>query len=253
MRPALSAALLVGLLSSAALCAAEKTSVLFIGNSFTYVNDMPGMFSKIARSLGHEVEVDMLAPGGYGFGEHARDPKTQAKLGLRKWSFVALQDQSQRPAFPDGQFSSQVLPEALRLGEAVHAEAPEANTVFFETWGYKSGDRQNCSAEPEVCTYDGMQNRLSSAYSEFARKSAGRVVPVGRAWRKVRLTHPEIELYAGDGIHPSSQGSYLAACVFYSFIFRTGFSGADPLGLEPAQASILQKIAQEAVFHPSPK
>jgi hypothetical protein len=32
--------------------------------------------------------------------------------------------------------------------------------------------------------------------------------------------HPEIELYATDGSHPSAAGSYAAACSFYSVILR---------------------------------
>ncbi|HMZ90641.1 MAG TPA: PKD domain-containing protein, partial [Chitinophagales bacterium] len=35
-----------------------------------------------------------------------------------------------------------------------------------------------------------------------------------------RDTHPEIELYIGDGSHPSAAGSYAAACTFYAAIFR---------------------------------
>jgi hypothetical protein len=69
----------------------------------------------------------------------------------------------------------------------------------------------------------------------------------------VRLAHPEIGLYAGDGKHPSLQGSYLAACVFYAALFRRGVVGADRLGLEASEAGILQRAAQEAVFHrPNP-
>lgn len=75
------------------------------------------------------------------------------------------------------------------------------------------------------------------------------LAPVGTAWKNVRLAHPEIALYAPDGVHPSRQGSYLAACVFYSALLRKGVLGADRLGLEASAAAVLQKAAQEAVFH----
>jgi hypothetical protein len=39
--------------------------VLFIGNSYTYVNDLPGMFSQLACAGGHPVQTGMAAQGGW--------------------------------------------------------------------------------------------------------------------------------------------------------------------------------------------
>ena len=36
------------------------TKVLFIGNSHTYFNDLPGIFKKLCRDQGKEVHVAML-------------------------------------------------------------------------------------------------------------------------------------------------------------------------------------------------
>ena len=237
--------------SLAGVSRAEKASVLFVGNSYTYVNDMPGMFSAIAESLGDRAEVDMAAPGGYTFESHARDKATREKIAAREWSFVVLQEQSQRPDWPSRQLESMVIPYALQLNELIHAANATAKTVFFETWGYKAGDGSNCRNIPETCTYEGMQRRLNATYADLAQRTSGRLAPVGEAWSRVRLAHPEIELYSGDGIHPSAQGSYLAACVFYSALFRKGALGADRLGLDARQANLLQRAAQDAVFHPS--
>jgi hypothetical protein len=240
--------LLAALLLSAQACRKPRvTTVLFIGNSYTYVNDMPGMFSAIAKSLGEEIHAEMIAPGGYSWQQHAQDKSTQDKIREKKWDFVVLQEQSQRPDWPDYQLEKDVIPPALQLNEIIHDGNPAVKTVFYETWGHKNGDSGNCANLPETCTYDGMQRRLSATYARLSRQTAGTLAPVGTAWRKIRTEHPEIELYAGDGIHPSRQGSYLAACVFYRALFGKELTGADKPGLPADEAEILQKAAQEAV------
>ena len=61
-RAALGALWAAAALSSAA--AAAPTRVLFVGNSFTFVNDLPHQLINIARSLGKEVEVANSTIGG---------------------------------------------------------------------------------------------------------------------------------------------------------------------------------------------
>src|ERR1700690_4637148 len=45
--------------------------VLFIGNSYTYVNDLPTVFRDLARSTGQNVETGMVAEGGETLAQHA--------------------------------------------------------------------------------------------------------------------------------------------------------------------------------------
>lgn len=231
-------------------CQAASARILFIGNSYTYVNDLPGMLSAIAKSLGTQVSAEMQAPGGYGWKEHARDRATAGKISEKDWTFVVLQEQSQRPDWPDRQLKQEVIPYALQLDKLVHEAHANTKTVFYQTWGHKNGDKPNCAHLPETCTYDGMQGLLNATYARIAEETNGILVPVGTAWSRTRSSHPEIELYSPDGIHPSPQGTYLAACVFYSALFRKGVLGADRLGLPSAEAQALQIIAQNAVFHP---
>ena len=63
-RAALGALWAAAALSSAAVVAAAPTRVLFVGNSFTFVNDLPHQLINIARSLGHEIEVANSTIGG---------------------------------------------------------------------------------------------------------------------------------------------------------------------------------------------
>jgi len=73
------------------------------------------------------------------------------------------------------------------------------------------------------------------------------LAPAGEAWQLARQTHPEINLYADDR-HPSTAGTYLAACVFYITLFNKPVTGATSLTLDKSQAKILRQIAEQAVL-----
>jgi hypothetical protein len=233
---------------SASKPAGTAISVLFVGNSLTYENDLPKTVSEIARSLGDKVEYDMSAPGGYTLMQHAQDKTTLDKIKLRPWNYVVLQEQSELPALADSRVDEQVIPYATELDNLIHSSEPLTKTVFFETWGYKDGDSGYCAAAPTLCNYAVMQDQLSKSYNLLAQKTGGLLAPVGEAWRLAQQTHPEIELYQTDGKHPSAEGTYLAACVFYMTLFNKNVTGASRLSLSSSRAKILQQIAEQAVL-----
>ena len=49
---------------------AVSLRVLFIGNSLTYVNDLPGTLAGIARSGGDTIRVEMVARPNYALIDH---------------------------------------------------------------------------------------------------------------------------------------------------------------------------------------
>lgn len=226
----------------------EKVSALFVGNSFTYVNDLPKTTADIAASLGDRLDYDMSAPGGYLLMQHAYYQPTLDKIKSKPWDFVILQEQSQAPALAADYVDKYVIPYAAQLDKTVHLNNPQTKIVFFETWGYENGDSDNCAKVPGVCDYAGMQARLQQAYAAMAQNADGEMAPVGDAWNYIRKTHPEIELYQSDGKHPSPAGTYLAACVFYATLFKKEAVGAASLTINPLQARILQEAAQKIVF-----
>ncbi|MBI3549203.1 MAG: hypothetical protein HY078_09205 [Elusimicrobia bacterium] len=242
-------ALLAAFLARSPAHAAEA-SALFVGNSFTSVNDLPKVAAAVAESLGDALAAEMEAPGGWAFEQHANSERTRAHIQAKAWDFVVLQEQSQRPALVSPRTENQVAPYALRLDETARFGRPGTRTVFFETWAHKSGDRANCPHVKETCTFDGMQTRISSTYADLARESSALLAPVGAAWRKVRKTHPHIELYLGDGVHPSAAGTYLAACTIYATLFKKSPLGAASLGLEEPDARALQLAARDAALPP---
>lgn len=237
------------LLCSVDLHAQTGYKALFIGNSYTYVNDLPGMLDSLCNSGAVNLQTESSAPGGYTFQNHSTYATTLNYLATPGFDFMVLQEQSQRPSFPQSQVQQEVYPYATQLDTLFHAANPCAQTVFFMTWGRKYGDAQNCQFWTPVCTYEGMQFELRRSYLNMAQQNQAIVAPVGVAWWEAMMRDTTIELYNPDESHPAVTGTYLAACVFYGTMFRQpslglGYRG----GLDSLTATFLQQVADDVVF-----
>jgi hypothetical protein len=198
----------------------DTKNVLFIGNSYTGYNNLAAMVSTCATSAGDAITFDTHSPGGTTFLQHSTNAAVEQKISAGNWDFVVLQEQSQRPSFPDAQVANEVYPYAAKLDSMIRHHNPCAEIVFYMTWGRKNGDASNCPNWPPVCTYGGMDSLLHLRYKIMAETNDAIVAPVGAVWNYIRENHPEIELYNPDESHPSLIGSYVAACCFYTTIFR---------------------------------
>lgn len=223
----------------------DSISVLFVGNSYTYVNDLPTMTSNLAVSLGDEITFDSKTNGGFSFANQLNDPLTHSKIQSKPWDYVVLQGQSQEPSFPYTQVNTNTLPQAVQLADSVYDNRYCSQAMFFMTWGREVGDPQWDS----INTFYKMNDRLRLAYLRFVDSTESSVAPVGVAWRYVRDNHPTIQLYSGDGSHPSVAGTYLAACTFYTSLFRKSPIGASYIStLDATTAGILQNAASLCVL-----
>ena len=75
-----------------------STRVLFVGNSFTFVNDLPHQLINIAASLGKTVEVANSTIGGCT--AYAQRPESDARTAMllqEEWDFIVLQSYSILP------------------------------------------------------------------------------------------------------------------------------------------------------------
>lgn len=202
----------------ATLCAQKK--VLFLGNSYTYTNNLPEMLKQAALSTGDGIIYDSNAPGGHTLQQHSTNTTSLAKINAGGWDFVVLQEQSQIPSFPDASVELDMYPYAELLDSLIRQANPCAETVFYMTWGRKNGDASNCPAWPPVCTYAGMDSLIHLRYRNMADSNEAILSPVGALWRYLRANQPGIELYVSDGSHPSVEGTYAAACTFYTVLLR---------------------------------
>jgi hypothetical protein len=199
--------------------------VLFIGNSITAANNLPGMVAHIAKSHGYKMIYDAHTPGGARLAQHAANTMVLGKLREQPWDFVVLQEQSQFPGFSYKQLSIDVFPYAKRLAEAAKEAHPHTSVVFYMAMARRKGDPANRHVSPELLTYKGMQKRVNQCYLQMAKDNRGLIAPVGEVWRIIRKQNPDVDLYSDD-IHPNKTGTYLAACVFYSTLFRSPSTGS---------------------------
>ena len=228
---------------------ADTTKVLFIGNSYTYVNDLPLMFKNLSSSLGKNVYTDMSAPGGYSFGQHLSNTETLNKISRGGWNYVVLQEQSQMPVIEYYRYSS-TYPSARKLDSII--KSYNCNTMFFMTWGRRYGGIQciNTYCSPDFVNFSHMQDSLSSSYNMIANELNDAVCPVGNGFRLSVQTDSSVVLWDADYSHPSLEGSYLAACLFYRKVFNSSPVGSlYTAGLPASTALYLQTIASNTTLN----
>ncbi len=227
----------------------SRKSMLFLGNSYTAVNNLPQLLHDLAIGTSDTIDFDSNIPGGYTFNLHTTNATSLAKIQQKPWDYVILQEQSQLPSFSPAQVATDVFPYAKLLDSLIHQNNTCTQTVFYMTWGRKYGDAQNCGVYPPVCTYAGMTGRLRDSYLQMGDMNEALVAPAGMAWKASRSADSTINLWSGDNSHPSVAGSYLTACVFYATIYeKTPIGLAFTAGLPQNTATFLQNIAHQTVF-----
>jgi len=201
-------------------------NILFIGNSYTYFNEMPTIFADLARENGFDVSVDAVTKGGRKLYENLveGDEYRERILSLiekKQYDVLILQEQSYFALVDYDKFL-----EGLRgLIELVKP----GRTILYATWGRKSG----CPLLEELgLTSAEMTDRLSDAYCRAAVELGAEVSPVGRAFRSVLDSDASIELYMPDLSHSSRTGSTLAAFVHYATVFGELPKKCESMGLE---------------------
>ena len=186
-----------------------SASVLFIGNSYTYFNNLPEMFAALATEAGHHTRVTMAAPGGWRLKDHWEKGEALGLLRTQHWDYVVLQEQSTLGVnyYVEGRTrvagDELFRPYATRWASEVRNAG--ATPVFYLTWAPRDA--------PED------QRHLDYAYFHAASESDAVVTPAGWAWSLVRQHHPEIKLFHERGSHPSPAGTYLVACTLFATVF----------------------------------
>lgn len=228
--------------------AGDTARVLFIGNSFTA--GMPEVLTDLAAANGDVlISVAPQVIGGQTLQGFSSNPATLAAIDAGGYDYMVLQEQSQAPAFPDGQVATDFYPYAKALVSRMRLKSPCSKPMFYMTWGYRTGDPMNCAAFPLICTYAGMDSLLRRRYIIASDSNDALLTPAGAVWRKIRSSYPHINLYSGDDRHPSDVGIYANACAFYAAIFRKSPVGNPFVStVNLADAALIQSAAKSVVF-----
>ena len=188
---------------------------LFIGNSYTYFNDLPALFKALAEENGKELAVDSVTKGGWKLHqyldvENEYSEKLRSLLESEHFDVAFLQEQSVLPIIDFDAFESGVT----RLTECLKSHVDRI--ILYETWGRKEGSQKLIE---QNWTRSGMTDALSAAYHRVGDALGHKVSPVGEAFLALNTENPDIELFNPDRTHPSYTGSCLAAAVHYKTLF----------------------------------
>jgi len=209
--------------------------VLFIGNSLTYYNDLPGTVAGIATAAGDTIQVEMVAKPGYALIDHLTN-SGEAESAIRRggWAFVVLQ---QGPTTLPVNRDSLIL--WTRMFDPI-IRSVGARPALFMVW----------PPAGKPSDFDAVRISFQAA----ADTVHGVFLPAGVAWQDAWQDDATLPLYGPDGYHPSPLGTYLAALTIYERL--TGhdarkvppyaFVNGAALKVSEATVRLLQRAAHAA-------
>ena len=185
----------------------QSEKILFVGNSFTYFWNMPQMVEAMAKDQGANLTTSQSTVGGSTLEQHFKEEKntkTQQMLKNKSWDYVVLQDHSLSTIDAPERFTTY----ATKLIDLVKEKGAEP--LLSMTWAYDSNPL--------------MQKTIGSSYIDLGKETGVSVVPVGTIFMQAQKVRPDLKMYFDDK-HPSSDGSYLIALIYYKYF--TGNSVLD--------------------------
>ena len=172
--------------------------VLFIGNSLTEYNDLPGMVRVLAESAGTPLRTGMVVHGGYSLEDHWNDGRAREAVASRRWDVVVLQ---QGPsAWPSSR--ENLIEWTVRWADAIRAAG--ARPVVYMPW-------------PESWRMSAFDS-VSRSYRDAAIAARATLVPGGEVWQAAWRRDPSLALYGDDGFHPSQLGTWTVAVAAWSHL-----------------------------------
>jgi hypothetical protein len=229
----------------------QPANILFVGNSYTQMNNLSKVYQNLANSKGKNIFTDILAVGGSSFKGHVLRDNTYNKFKERSWDYVILQGFSRELSEDSSIIATETIPYAQQLIDSIKKYNPCVNIYYYMTWGYAQGFKDFSSTD----TYEMMQERIQKGYLQLSN-ATGKfpIAPVGIVWKFFKQKYPEVNLYAPDESHPSTYGSYLAACTFYSALYKeSSIGGVYPVKMESDIAEKIQNTSSEYVLTYYPK
>lgn len=204
----------------------KNPRILMVGNSHTYYNQMPAMLKAICREDGIHAYIEYYAISGHSLYQWAypynlsgsdkmKSKKLFRALQTKNWDYIVLQGNT-KEMFSGSAKTDQAVKKLLSL-----LKSKKTQVIFYQTWAMQKGHADYASGT-SVKEY---QNRIIANYNNLANKFHGAAAPAGVAFRRAESLLPQLSLYISDKKHATKEGSYLAACVLYSTMFRSKARG----------------------------
>jgi len=202
--------------------------ILFIGNSLTYVNDLPAVVKALASGAGlQSTQVATAAYPDFGLEQHWSAGDSRAAIEKDGWTHVVMQQG----------------PSALETSRVNLLQWSNTFAEIIKQHGAMPGMYMVWPSTDRFFDFD----RVSESYRLAAEAIEGQLYPAGDAWRAAWARNPSLALYGPDGFHPSSLGTYTAALTIVAVIYNRSPVGLPALGVPAATALLLQESAAEAI------
>ena len=120
--------------------AEDGSKILFVGNSHTYTNDLPGVFYQMAVAGGHKVDVYDLTEGSYSLKMYSNPEDELGSVLIEalkgeNWDFVILQENTNAAIALNAK--RDMYPYARELDGMIQKAGGQ--TAFLMTWAPKDG------------------------------------------------------------------------------------------------------------------
>lgn len=233
-----------------------QTKVLFLGNSFTYVNNCNTLFAGFCSAAGIPFTVDINAQAGMAVADeqivgHVNDAVSQSKITSKKWDYIVVQDNQgdyvNSAGIPGACGSANVA-----LYNKIKANNACTRIIYFGGWGPVGGVTTGDNTTACIDRIHTNMCYLNNNVDQSAPKEPEIVAPIGKAWITSMSQMPSVNLYYSDNVHPGLPGSYLAAATIFTTIFKQDPSNLSYTGgLAASTASSLRAIAYSTVTNPT--
>jgi len=188
------------LLSISASKGQDAISILFIGNSLTYYNNLPVLVEEEAKEKGFKVKAEMVAKPNYAIIDHLEDGDVQQLIKTAKYDYVIVQ---QGPSSqPKGR--KMLIDDGKKLAQLCNES--NSKLCFFMVW-------------PSLNYYSSFDGVIES-HKLAAQANEAVLIPVGLVWQQHFKETGKYDYYGLDGFHPSLEGSKVAARVIVETLFN---------------------------------
>jgi hypothetical protein len=208
--------------------------ILFVGNSLTFVNDLPGKVVTVANadpSAPVSLKVRSITAPGATLSQLWSEGCGPAQLATDHFNVVVLQEHS---FFWDDAGNPNEAGEAA--GRWVSAARTFGATPFyFQPW----------TGPPIIGDGTFEEGVMKEATRQIANIYGARLVRVGEAFAEAEATPGAPDLFQSDRHHASEAGTWLAALVIFQGLTgeRSSDSSWSPAGVSPEQAAVIHRIA----------
>lgn len=179
----------------------DTLSILFVGNSYTYGENLPHLVSSLSEETPVKLMTKKSTIGGARLSEHwhsKRGLETRKIIEEGDFDVVVLQNHSMSAMEqPDSLVKYAGLLSAL-------IKKHGAKPYLYVTW-----------AREKVPQF---QEEINSVYLKVAKKNNAIPVMIGNAWALAKSYRPNIPLHTSDGSHASELGAFLTASMFVKAI-----------------------------------